>query len=193
MIFTIFKQKKKILSESVISELTVPLIRQKMSIADGFKTEREALEFGNNSCGAACLKMILEAFDIKNVPSVKELTRTAIEKGFYKEPQGWIHQGLVDFAQLFGMHAKTLMIKNPESMLGELKKNKLIIASVSSAFNSKRRGGHLIVIKGMAIKDGVLENIYFNDPSAWGQAHSEIDGTTFLNCWPGNIIIIGES
>lgn len=36
-----------------------------MTIDDGFKNEQEALVFGNNACGAACLKMVLESFGKK--------------------------------------------------------------------------------------------------------------------------------
>jgi len=191
-ILGIIGKKGSNFNDRVVTSLNVPLIRQKMTISDGFATEREALEFGNNSCGAACLKMVLEAFGIKNSMGVKRIQELAIEKKCYLEPVGWLHKGLAQMAREYGLGARTIKFKRPEKMLAELKDGKLIIASVSCGFDQKKKGGHLIVIRGVTFEGGKLAKVLFNDPSGFGQDHQEIDGKSFLNSWTGRAIIIGR-
>ena len=97
--------------EKTVSQHQVQLIRQRMTKEDGFATEEEARAFGDNACGAACIKMILEAFAKTGVPSVKELMDEGIRSGFYQEPAGWIHKGLVRLAKQYGSAARHLNIR----------------------------------------------------------------------------------
>jgi ABC-type bacteriocin/lantibiotic exporter with double-glycine peptidase domain len=175
----------------ITSQYKVPLIRQRMSVQDGFKDEKEALAFGNNACGAACLKMVLEAFGKKNIPTVKKLMEEGSKKGFYSEPDGWLHQGIVRMAKDYGINAQRAHFKTPWRIAEKIEKNQLIIASVSFTFDKNKRGGHLVVIYGIEIKDGRLEKIYFNDSSGWGQHHHIVDGESFLGSWMGNVIMFG--
>lgn len=186
--FNIFRKRNNYRDSKIISKYQIPLIRQRMTVEDGFKDEKEALVFGNNACGAACLKMILESFGKKNIPSVKELMEEGMRKGFYLEPTGWIHKGIVQMAKNYRVNAQSAHLKSPLQIAEILEKNQLIIASVSFAFDESKKGGHLVVVYGIEIKDGKLEKIYFNDPSGWGQTHHVIDGDLFLLCWTGNII-----
>lgn len=191
MLFGLFKKTKLSKNLKVVSKFKVPLFRQKMTKADGFKSEKEALDFGNNSCGAACVKMVLEAFG-KSTPSVKELMLEGMEKKYYKEPVGWIHQGIIDLIKDYGLTGKRVKAKFPLVIADKLKADNLIIASVGESFKKNKRGGHLIVIYGIEIDNYKLKKIFFNDPSGWGQTHHEIDGNRFLGSWSGNIICISR-
>lgn len=179
--------------EQIFSQYHVPLVRQRMTKDDGFETEEEARSFGNNACGAACVKMALEAFGKTDVPSVKKLMEEGIRSGFYEEPAGWIHKGLIRLAERHGATARRLDIKKHPLELGNyLKKGGLIIASVSLGFNPERRGGHLVVVHGIESEENKLKKVHFRDPSAFGQLHSDIDGESFLNSWTGNIVVVYE-
>lgn len=179
--------------ERIFSQYQVPLIRQRMTKEDGFSTKEEARAFGDNACGAACVKMALEAFGKTDTPSVKELLEEGIRSGFYKEPAGWIHKGLIRLAERYGAVARRLNIRNRPIELGNiLKEGGLIIASVSLEFNPERRGGHLVVVNGIELEGDILKKVYFRDPSGFGQLHSDIDGESFLKSWTGNIIVIRE-
>lgn len=179
--------------DRIVSQYQVPLIRQRMTKEDGFATEEEARAFGDNACGAACIKMVLEAFGKTDMPSVKELMEEGIQNGFYKEPAGWIHRGLVRLAERYGTVARRLNIKKHPIELGDLlKEGGLIIVSVSLGFNPERRGGHLVVVHGIEFENNVLKKVYFRDPSGFGQLHYDIDGESFLKSWTGNLVVIRE-
>jgi len=136
--------------------------------------------------------MILEAFRIKNNLSVKQIQETGIKKKYYNDSVGWLHTGLVQMAKDFGLQSSTTKFSRPEKLLDELKNNRLLVASVSYGFDQKKKGGHLIVVRGVSFKDGKLQKVYFNDPSSFGQTHNEIDGESFLKSWSGNVIILGK-
>jgi hypothetical protein len=183
-----FDSKKHI---KIVFPFEVPLIRQRMTMEDGFTTEKEALAFGNNACGAACLKMAFEAFRIKDISSVKSLMDEGMQTKSYRDPMGWIHKGIVKMARQHGLEGMTENISRDFSKLAdELQKNHLIIASVSLGFDPKKKGGHLVVIYGAELNGRELERVYFRDPSGWGQAHSEIDGDSFTRSSTGNVIFL---
>jgi hypothetical protein len=172
---------------------SIPLIRQKMTIEDGFENEEAALKFGNNACGAACLKMVLEAFGIPNVPSVKELALQGTSKSFYKESCGWIHKGLVAMGKSYGLSGYNKNILNkPEELVEILQNRCLIIASVSLGFQPLKRGGHLVVITGLEESDNNIQRIFFRDPSLWGQTNSSIPAQRFFESTSGNIIVFSK-
>jgi ABC-type bacteriocin/lantibiotic exporter with double-glycine peptidase domain len=168
----------------------IPLIRQRMHKNDGFKTEDEALKFGNNACGAACIKMALETFDVKDSPSVKELMEFGIESGAYDDKIGWIHKGMADVIKKYGLNATNLRFKHFSDIAEALKEKKLIISSVSLQFSPPKKGGHLVIIRGIKVQDGQLKEVYFNDPSGWGQENNTVAGDRFLGSWSGNTILI---
>ena len=171
-------------------QFDVPLVRQRMTVEDGFATPEEALEFGNKACGAACIKMVLDSFGIESA-NVKSLMEQGIKKRIFKDSVGWIHKGMVKTLKEHGLDAeRTNIFNEPERIIKALKENYLIIASVSLTFNPDKRGGHLVVIYGVQTKgDKDLEKIFFRDPSGWGQAHAEIDADSFLQSWSGNVIL----
>lgn len=175
----------------IMSPFEVPLIRQRMTIEDGFRTEQEALEFGNNACGAACLKMAFEALHLSDVPSVKTLMEEGIQRKYYKERVGWIHKGMVKMAQRYGLEGIIENIAHDASKIfNELQRNRLAIVSVSLGFNPEKKGGHLVVVYGAELNGKKLEKVYFRDPSGWGQTHSEIDGDSFAKSSTGNVIYL---
>lgn len=179
--------------ERIFSQYQVSLIRQRMTKEDGFATEEEARAFGDNACGAACVKMVLEALGRTDVPSVKELMEEGIRSGFYVEPAGWIHKGLVRLTERYGTVARRLNIKKYPLELGNaIKEGGLVIASVSLEFNPEKRGGHLVVVHGIEFEGDTLKKVYFRDPSGFGQIHSDINGESFLKSWTGNIVIVHE-
>lgn len=185
----IFRKKNKIADGKIITKYTVPLYRQKMTIKDGFRSRSEALEYGNNACGAACIKMILAAFRQKDIPCVKELMELGISEGYYREPMGWIHKGLAQLAKNYNFKAKAIKLNNLNKIAEEIASNRLLIASVSCEFDRTRKGGHLIVIYGVEVENGKVAKIYFNDPSSYGQTHHVVDADIFLDSWTGNTVI----
>lgn len=168
----------------------VPLFRQKMTQSDGFATENDALKFGNNSCGAACLKMALTVLLKKDLPTVKELMENGMSAGHYREPVGWIHSGIAEMSNKYGISAECVRLKSHFEIAEKLSKGGLLILSVSCGFQKDKRGGHLVVVWGIVIEEGNLKKIFFNDPSLFGQTHNEIDGESFLSSWSGNGVFL---
>lgn len=141
---------------------------------------------------AACLRMVLLAFGVRDVPGVKDLMAEGVRLGLFRESAGWLHQGIASAAQRYGLEAIPKNLdRDPSEVVRLLDDGRLLIASVSLGFQPRKRGGHLIVVCGAEVDGERIVTLDFRDPSGWGQTHSEVGGEDFLRSWAVNLIIVG--
>ena len=77
-------------------KLDVPYYSQKIDVKDP--------EWKNRACGIVCLKMVLDFYG-KDTLTPDELIKVGVEIGSYG-PSGWIHDGLIDVAEKFGLQMR---------------------------------------------------------------------------------------
>lgn len=153
-------------------QLNVPYYSQYRDIQDE--------NWQRRACGLVCLKMVLDFYGVET-PEINEFLKLALERGAYHDPNGWIHDKLLEIAESFGIVAyREEDIKNEEKLKISLEKGNPVIVSISAQrFSSKFENKfHQIVLIGYD------ENGYFyndsdyqgDDPKLTVPNQSEIDG-----------------
>ncbi|MFD9160405.1 cysteine peptidase family C39 domain-containing protein [Streptomyces sp. NPDC059558] len=144
--------------------------------------------WGEKCCGLACLRMILDHHGLP-VPSQRHLLREGLEQGAYT-PKGWIHRGLVDVAGLHGLSGAAVPFSFPAQLQSIAEAGLPSIVSASFRFpEDGRKGGHLVVFRGEAVKDG-QRYAAFADPSRWGADHTELPAERFWASWTGRAVVL---
>lgn len=172
--------------------LDVPLFRQRFDPdnwqSDGFRSMADSLAWSNRSCGIACVRMAIAYFH-HEAPSMAALLGHGLRMNGYGK-RGWVHQSLAELLELHGLSARPSSIgKDVREMVGSLTAGNPLIASVTDQFPCDgREGGHLVVVTGIHFRDDEPVIIYFNDPSAWGQEHCQVQVRQFLCSFSGRII-----
>ncbi|MGX9134466.1 cysteine peptidase family C39 domain-containing protein [Rummeliibacillus sp. JY-2-4R] len=143
--------------------------------------------WGESVCGLACLRMIMGHYQLQ-VPSAYNLLIEGIQLNAYCE-KGWIHQGLANIVEKYGIQAKPLSINDGEELEMLLTNYGPVIASVTGKLpEDGRKGGHLIVICGRYMEDGEMM-ISFRDPSKWGKLNSTVSEKRLLASFTGRGIV----
>lgn len=192
----------------------VPYFSQRVGennyLEEGFKKLSEALNWSDKICGLACIKMVVTHYKKESIPTLAELLENGMEIGAYKQGAGWVHNGLVNLAKQYGLDGGRESIgANLSKIAGHLKENKLVIASVSPAFevgltyiskNGDRitvgKGGHLVVITHALYQDKDLAGFRLHHPSSekeYEWPSKEITSPEFDKSFSkaGNIIYLG--
>ncbi|MBS2772781.1 cysteine peptidase family C39 domain-containing protein [Anoxybacillus rupiensis] len=134
--------------------------------------------WGDRACGLACLRMIFSHYG-KTVPSQYELLNQALKRRAYS-PKGWIHQGLADLGEIYGLSAASIAIENATQLQLVLQITGPLIVSITHKFpEDGRRGGHLVVVCGR--HKGPEPTITFRDPSRWGANNSTVSEKRFFS------------
>jgi hypothetical protein len=125
-------------------------------------------------CGMACFRMALLARD-GDAPTLYELALGCQEYGGYSDapgaPGGLIYRPFAQYAlDKFGMPAEVITDLDPDRLLAELDRGRLVIASVHASIRQPsleppRKGGHLVLVTGHS---GDL--IAFQNPSGHSPA-----------------------
>ena len=80
-----------------------------------------------------------------------------------KEDIGWRHRVLVDILRNGGLQAEQRSALSPSLIAAETLRSRYVIASVKS-----ERGGHMVLVKGGTIKNGLIDSFAFNNPYVFG-------------------------
>lgn len=127
-------------------------------------------------CGLVCLKMVLDFYG-SQTPDLKDFLKLALEKEAYHNPNGWIHDKLLEIAKDFGRkeaHRKEyksqdereqeLLLENGISeIVFYLGQNKPVIVSAVKKFEFKDKF-HQVVLVGLESDDmGNLLGFYYHD------------------------------
>lgn len=132
---------------------------------DGFLNFQEGLDWEMRGCGIASLRMVLDAFLLREGKTCCEgqgtMIKRGLEKGAYKPNVGWIHQGLAEMSLDYGLAGTAHRGKTVSDLALELSKETFpCIISASPKFaggkpdhegNIYQKGGHLVVAYGYKV------------------------------------------
>lgn len=125
----------------------------------------------------------LIAYFGKSVPTQYELLVEGLQRNAYS-PKGWIHKGLAELGESYGLRSAPIVIKNGDQLEHILKTTGPVIASVTHTFpEDGRRGGHLVVVCSRHTESESI--ISFLDPSRWGASHSTVTEKRFFSSFTG--------
>ena len=158
----------------------VPMVRQKFDYEDwmhaGFESRQDCIDWSSRACGIACVAMAAKYFRAE-IQEKSELLHVGVKLQGYSS-RGWVHVKLAELCEKIGLRAVALEVEDLQTVQEFLESDRLFVASVAEKFPvDGTRGGHLVLIKGY---DEVRKELYFNDPSAWGQAHEKVSIERFL-------------
>mgnify|MGYP001603265812 CR=1 FL=1 len=213
-ILNLFRKELKLPDGSFVIE-GVPFFSQRVDDAnykqEGFSSLKEAVYWSERICGIACVKMVVKAFMPEKDVRLNDLLDRGLEAVAYREDVGWIHQGLIDLARLFGLNGGRKSVGENIEKIGEYVINhKVVIASVTVGFEAGKeykkedgsyykmqKGGHLVVVFGVEVENGKVKNLLLHHPSSWQSYewhHHKISREDFLGSFSkkGNIIYLGR-
>lgn len=161
----------------------------------GLLSEDEATIWNRKACGISCIKMVAEAFG-KEVVSIGQLIREAVNIGAYKDGVGWIHFKIAEFAsKKFNLKASAERNISVDSIIKIVEDGCLIIASVGFGFY-RGNSGHLVVVLGYEMKESSLSGFYVHHPSTKRELceiKKLIPIEKFVSSFSGNIIVLNKS
>jgi len=146
----------------------------------GAKTKDEYAYWSHNSCGMACLKMILKYKLNKEIPIVT-LAKKCTEYGGYiskkDEAEGLFYEPFCLFVkEEFNINASVAPFLTLKRILFEISKNNLVITSAHPDIRDRNNpkpkgsGGHLVLITGYDLKK---KTITIHNPSGSYQKSQE--------------------
>lgn len=172
----------------------------------GAGSAEEFDELAYEICGMTCLSMVLRHFGIADVGPV-ELFRRSLGYGCYAVPpeggeiKGLFHVPFVRFLHdEFALEGRSLQFVGPYAIADEIARGNVVIASVNWEIREteprpKRRGGHLVLVTGVAKSAWRLKGFTIHNPSGTkpeNQSHHFVDLKNFEKCFSGNIISISR-
>ena len=140
------------------------------------------------SCGMVGVQMVLKAqLRHKFTKSTMDLVNEGLSIGGYEEKhdKGWRHSALAQIAQRHGM-ASRLSKFVPSAQVAELVlEGNYVLASVKS-----ERGGHLLLIWGVRIKNGKVISFMVHDPNNFAEDgdSKEVSKVSFENLFTRRIV-----
>ncbi len=165
---------------------------------EGFPDATDAAYWSKRGCGIACIKMAIAALKHADV-SLRQLLNEGLVLDAYREDVGWIHRGLADLATYHSMRATCRSVGKDLSVIARhIAEGGLVIASVAVGFEVAPKnapGGHLVLIHGATVKDGVVTELLVHHPSsdaAYEAPSMRIDTNRFLTAFSrrGNVILL---
>lgn len=179
------------MNDSVTTTWPVRRVRQRFDpecwAANGFTSLEDSDQWGDRACGVACVAMMIDHYRNVSIPTI-DLLRQGQASGAYS-PKGWIHRGLAQLLTGHGVYAQAEPVTVDQ--LADLVTNVgPQIASVSLKFPTDRatKGGHLVVVTGVARHNGHLSHLSFADPSGWGATNNHITVARFAHSYAGRAI-----
>lgn len=139
-------------------------------------------------CGVTSLAMVLNYY-VPDVVTTDTLLKEGILIGAYDKKYGWIHKGLIQLSNTYGMTGESYDIssKKAEAAYTTLKSyliNGPVIVSVHYKFDPRSPIPHLVVLDGI---DG--DTLYYNDP-AQSSGRMKISKVDFIKGWKKRFIVI---
>ncbi len=177
-------------------KLSVPYHSQFLEVSDNFWNIR--------SCGASCIKMILDYQKIES-PGVLEIMKLAEFEGGYDMKNGFIHDWAVGYFQKNNLHSYRKEAANEEEKEGLLaemfisirKENPVIVSVEKRVLDQKKY--HLILVVGYEYENiddmHHIKNVIYHDPESTDKdrgAYRACDVETFMNHWRGKAIFVSR-
>lgn len=143
----------------------------------GFSTADEYALWAPRACGAACLKMVLDAAG--SPLSLGDAVRMGVAGGAYGD-RGWIYDPLVDLLGGHGVEAQVFVDGSIDFIAQQVVANRCVIASVNPRIiradpveGDIVRGGHLIVVIGCRVENGTVTGFFIHNPSGRTREYQE--------------------
>jgi hypothetical protein len=169
--------------------------------ASGAKSAQEYAYWVMRACGIACVKMCAEGFARTKYSMMDWIQRgldingyLVVEENGKRVERGWIHKSLAALLQQEDLEASAVPADLSE-ILQSLKKGCLLIASVSYELGTMRpvtrKGGHLVVVRGIELHQSRPETVFINNPSGRTrelQENAAIPIERFLQAYTGRVI-----
>lgn len=168
-----------------------------------FKTMADAEYWGQNGCGIASIRMVIDGFQnsrgLKPCESYGALVYRGLEIGAYC-PKGWIHSGLVKIASEYGVIGKTHRDCSIKDVQKQIENGNPCIVSVSPLFEGGMvdehgcvipKGGHLVVFKGVVLDNREAVGFIVNYPSSKAENNREnfyVSAEKFKNSFSGSFM-----
>jgi hypothetical protein len=150
------RSSSEVLSIKTTGVPTVPFFSQFKDIASPY--------WQKVGCGIASTAMIIEYYQ-PGTARVEALLQQGINNGSFLSDAGWIHSGLINLTNQFGLDGSShslahLSMSEAFSMLESVLKEGPVMASVHYTFEPTNPIPHLVVING--VREGM---VYYNDPA----------------------------
>lgn len=163
----------------------------------GFDDAEHYRFWSRRICGLACLRSALAHWRLAS-PAPRELLEQALRAGCYvPRPDGGV-DGLIYapfvrwIEQAFGLRAEVWARCSLQALVGEIKADALVIASVSpeirhTARDNERKGGHLVLVHGQD-----ASNVWLHNPSGGpgSQADARLTRATFARFYAERGIVL---
>ena len=170
-------------------KLLVPYYSQFLDVEDKYWMPR--------ACGMACVKMVLDFYEVDTAP-LDELIKKGSEEGGYG-PWGWVHDYFVALAKEYGLEAHREEKMDPSQGMAvitlALRHNHPVIVSAVKYILGQTKF-HMVVITGYEEDRGAITGLYYHDPESTtrerGQ-HLFVDKETFMREWRKMAIFIMPS
>jgi hypothetical protein len=172
----------------------------------GAQSAQEYSYWVMRACGIVCVKMCVEAF-ARTQRTVHDWIRMGLDRKGYliqeeagqRVERGWIHHTLAELMSSEGLYSRAVPAAL-EEIIDNLRKGRLFIASVSYELGTLNpitfKGGHLVVLRGMDLKDGFPVTVYLNNPSGRYsdlQENAAVSGERFEAAYTGRGIVVGST
>lgn len=167
----------------------VPMVRQRITAEEweqhGGDVLGDRAEWSDRACGMACLRMLILAYG-QDAPTVTELLKLGVDRAILTE-RGWLHAGIADLGATLGIPGSAEAL--PMDELAERLAVGPLIVSITEQFPTDgRRGGHLVVARGIQPGEGGDLAVLIRDPSAWGQEHDRVPLSRLAASYTGRAI-----
>lgn len=171
--------------------LYIPRYSQKFCMNDWPKglliEERSHDYWSDRCCGLACLRMVISHYKIP-IPTQLELLKEGLKRKYYIS-KGWLHQGLADLGEMYGVKGNPIVVKSGKELENLLVTKGPVICSIAPKFpKNGSKGGHLVVVCGR-IHTSKGRLICFRDPSLWGETNSIVFEDRFFSSFSGRAIV----
>lgn len=199
----VYTKKIPYFSQWESTELVDRLLSKKISAVDdpkwrqsGAVSKHEYLHWSWNSCGMACLKMVL-ADEFSKKFKIVELGKLCEKYGGYVTDEkafsandylhsidGLFYQPFVRFIKTeYGLDAVVRKILVAKEIMHELSEGNYVVVSVDPAIRnpslkSNKKGGHLVLMTGYDRKKKLF---YLNNPSGYYKKSQENASLSFKN------------
>lgn len=170
----------------------------------GGRSPEEYTYWTNRACGAACVKMAVEALGGERLALIEWARRGVYIGGYLSEKRadgshaerGWLHSALAELIRRAGFHAEArpLPLGDFAPILAE---GGMIIASVSHEIGTHqpitKRGGHLVLVFGAVVEKGEPTALLLHNPSGRTpnlQENAQIPAERFNAAYTGRGIVV---
>lgn len=99
----------------------------------GFKTKREYEYWSLRICAIACVKMVLNYFNIEEDKLMSQLTEDCLRLGGYdiQHDKGWFHSAIINYLKHNKLKTSQLNFVSWSKLIKLLRKNTILISSIS--------------------------------------------------------------